>query len=234
VRNALFAPALLAIAVALAGCGGGPAETPAWLAPPSAAAHKDLSSGTALERFFPLVDGTIYHYATENESGEPGLLMVRAVRTSERSGELRYPQRSRRIDYQPDGVVAEVLGDRLYILKDPITVGASWRGENGGTTRVISVSATADVPAGHFDGCIQTLEERLGDHPVKFATTYCPGVGVVLLEAASGANIDRAVLKSYGAPVEFAPDGTDRFKVTVPAGPGDGPAIPPPPLGLPP
>jgi hypothetical protein len=39
------------------------------------------------------------------------------------------------------------------------------------------------------------------------ATTFCPDVGIVLLEAASGAAIERAELKSYGPPVEIGPDG---------------------------
>lgn len=219
--------ALVAL-LALAGCGGGPTEAPAWLAPTDGAVKKDIASGTALERFFPLVDGMVYQYTTENEMGEQGLLMARVVRSSERSGELRYPTRSRRIDYQPDGVMAEINGDRVYILKEPLSAGASWRGEHGGTTRVLSVSATAEVPAGHFDGCVQTLEERLGDHPVKYATTFCPGVGVVLLEAATGANFERAALKSYAAPMEMAPDGVDRFRVNVAP---DGSAVIPPPPG---
>jgi hypothetical protein len=209
--------ALLAIVgvVVLAACGAAPGTPPAWLAP-SDGAKKDLASGTALERYFPLVDGMLYHYVTENEMGEAGLLIARAGRTSERGGQLHFPTGSRRFEYVPDGVTVLVDGNPLYVLKQPLAVGATWRGEHGGATRVLSITASVDVPQGHFEGCVQTLEERLGDRPVRYATTFCPGVGVVLLEAASGASLERASLKSYAAPFDVGQDGVDRIQ-TKPA-----------------
>ena len=115
-------------------------------------------------------------------------------------------------EYATDGVTVLVDGTPTYVLKQPLTVGTTWRGEHGGTTRILSVATSADVPLGHFDGCVQTLEERLGDQPIKYATTFCPGIGVIQLEAASGASLERASLKSYAAPLEIGPDGTDRFQ----------------------
>jgi hypothetical protein len=206
-------PALLALAglVGLTACGSAPGTPPAWLAPADGS-KKDLASGTALERYFPLVDGMIYHYVTENEMGEAGLLITRAGRTSERGGQLHFPAGSKRFEYVNDGVTVTVDGGPVYVLKQPLAVGATWRGEHGGTTRVLSIAASVEVPQGHFDGCVQTLEERLGDHPVRYATTFCPGVGVVLLEAASGASLERASLKSYAAPIDVGLDGVDRFQ----------------------
>ena len=212
-----MARALLAImcAAGLVACGPASGAQPAWLAP-SDGAKKDLASGTALERYFPLVDGMLYHYATENEMGEAGLLIARAGRTSERGGQLHFPTGSKRFEYVPDGVTVLVDGSPTYVLKQPLAVGTTWRGEHGGTTRVLSITASVEVPQGHFEGCVQTLEERLGDRPVRYATTFCPGVGVILLEAASGASLERAALKSYATPLEIGPDGTDRFQAKPP------------------
>ena len=213
-RSALLA---LVCAAGLVACGAAPGSPPAWLAPADGA-RKDLASGTALERYFPLVDGMIYHYVTENEMGEPGLLITRAGRTSERGGQLHFPTGSKRFEYVADGITVLVDGNPTYVLKQPLAVGTTWRGEHGGTTRVLSIAASVEVPQGHFEGCVQTLEERLGDRPVKYATTFCPGVGVVMLEAASGASLERASLKSYAAPIEVGLDGVDRFQ-TKPAEP---------------
>jgi hypothetical protein len=216
-RSALL---VIAGALGLVACGAAPGTPPAWLAPADGA-KKDLASGTALERYFPLVDGMIYHYVTENEMGEPGLLITRAGRTSERGGQLHFPTGSKRFEYVADGVTVLVDGNPTYVLKQPLAVGTTWRGEHGGTTRVLSIAASVEVPQGHFEGCVQTLEERLGDRPVRYATTFCPGVGVVMLEAASGASLERASLKSYAAPIEVGLDGVDRFqtKPTEPAAP---------------
>lgn len=209
-----------------AGCGASEQEAPKWLSPVSEG-KKDVASGTQLERFFPLVDGMVYQYATENEVGEPGLLVARVFRSSEKAGELRFPSGSKRFEYAADGVIFRSADGPVYLLKLPIAVGATFRGEHGGQTKVLEVSASLDTPAGHFDGCIRTLEERLGDRPVRYATTYCPAVGVVLLEAATGANFERATLKSYAAAVEIpGGDGVDRFQV---APPKDAAPLAPPP-----
>ena len=218
-RRALLVIAGLSGLVVLAACSGATGATtepPAWLAASNGKAT--FTSGTPLERFFPLVDGMIYHYLTENEMGEPGLLIARAGRTSDRGGQLLFPTGSKRFEYARDGITVTVDGTAAYVLKQPLTVGATWRGEHGGTTRVLSTTAIVDVPQGHYDSCVQTLEERGGDRPVKYATTFCPGVGVVLLEAASGASLERASLKSYAAPIEVGLEGTDRFQ-TKPVAP---------------
>ncbi|MEO7329618.1 MAG: hypothetical protein ABI193_13650 [Minicystis sp.] len=221
-RKPLRAAMLMLI---VTGCGASEQGTPKWLAPANEG-KKDVASGTQLERFFPLVDGMVYQYATENEVGEPGLLIARAFRSSEKAGELRFPNGSKRFAYAADGVVFQSADGPVYLLKLPLTVGSTFRGEHGGQTKVLEISATLDTPAGHFDGCVRTLEERLGDRPVRYATTYCPAVGVVLLEAATGANFERASLKSYAAAVEIpGGDGTDRFQVAPPKD-----ALPPAPL----
>ena len=205
----------LAWLAACSGATGATTEPPAWLAPSNG--KTTFTSGTALERFFPLIDGMIYHYLTENEMGEPGLLIARAGRTSDRAGQLLFPTGSRRFEYAADGITVSVDGATAYVLKQPLAVGATWRGEHGGTTRILSTTTAVDVPQGHFDACVQTLEERGGDRPVKYATTFCPGIGVVLLEAASGASLERASLKSYDSPVEVGLDGTDKFQTKPPA-----------------
>ncbi|MEP7120810.1 MAG: hypothetical protein ABJE95_07875 [Byssovorax sp.] len=220
-RRALLVIASLAALTACSAATNGPTDPPAWLAPTDGA-KKDLTSGTALERYFPIVDGKIYHYVTENEMGEAGLLIARASRTGERAGQLHFPTGSKRFEYAPDGITVTVDGASVYVLKQPLAVGTTWRGEHGGATRILSIAAAVDVPLGHFDGCVQTLEERGGDRPVRYATTFCPGVGVVLLEASSGVSLERASLKSYDSPIEVGLDGTDKFQ-TTPPGPGPPP-----------
>ncbi|APR83580.1 Hypothetical protein A7982_08929 [Minicystis rosea] len=206
------------LALALAACAGGPpppASSP-WLVPSEG--QKDVASGTPLERFFPLVDGMVYTYLSVNEVGEQGLLVARVHRTDPKHGELRFPTGSKVFEYAPDGVVLKGRGADSYVLKAPLDVGTTWVGEHGGKTRVLSVTAGADTPAGHYDGCVQTLEERLGDRPIRYSTTFCPAVGVVSLEVATGANYERAQLKTYAPPMRMRPDGTDR----LPAGGAEG------------
>ncbi|WP_437316433.1 hypothetical protein [Sorangium sp. So ce385] len=199
---------LAALGLALLGCGGAPAPArpAAWNAAPDG--QQGASSGTQAERYFPLVDGHIYHYATMSEGGEQGLLVARVHRADERRGELRFPSGVKRFAFTPEGVIRSDTG--VFVLKEPIAPGTTWTGEHGGRARIAAVDAAIEVPAGRFTGCVQTVEERLGDRPARFVSTFCPDVGVVAIEAASGASYERAELKSYAPPVDVGPDGLRR------------------------
>lgn len=45
--------------------------------------------------------------------------------------------------------------------------------------KVLSTKSTADVPFGHFTGCVQTQEWSLLEHGVREHKFYCPGTGLV-------------------------------------------------------
>jgi hypothetical protein len=176
---------------------------PAWET--SGSMMPSASSGTPLERYFPLVDGHIYSYATMTETGEPGALVLTARRASPTYGELRVSARARRFAYAPEGVVNADTG--AFLLKAPLVPGSSWPGEHGGVTRVDAADLVVTVPAGSFTGCVRTVEERRGDVPVRYTTVFCPDIGVVALEVASGMSLERAELKSYAPPVFIGPNG---------------------------
>lgn len=198
-----------ALAVALGACG--PSE-PASRAPAdpfmAGAEAQAFTSGTPAERFFPLVDGYIYSYATMSGTGDTGVLVSTAARRSPTHGELRSSSGSRRFEYTPEGVVSVATGS--FILKEPLAPGSSWRGEHGGVTRIEGADLVVTVLGGTFKGCLRTIEERGGDVPARYDTTFCPDVGVVALEVASGMSLERAELKSYAPPVRIGPDGLVR------------------------
>jgi hypothetical protein len=210
---------LPALVLALAGCSAGapPASSSPWLV--ESEGQKDVVSGSPVECFFPLVDGMVYAYATTNEVGEEGMLIGRVFRADPKHGELRFPRGTKQFEFAPDGIL--LAGSQGgYVLKAPIAVGTSWRGEHGGQSRILKVDAAVDPPAGHYDGCVQTLEERAGDLPMRWATTFCPDVGVVLLEVATGANYERASLKSYAPPMRMKADGSEKLPAEQPGVPG--------------
>lgn len=214
--------ALAAAAAAAVSACGPAAEPPPRAAPWSApgTGMQGASSGTAAERFFPLVDGYIYLYATSDEQGGQGILVARVHRSSATQGELRFPSGAKRFEYTPQGVT--IAGGGAFVLREPIAAGTVWIGEHGGQARVAEVGVTVEVPAGRFAGCVRTREERLGDRPVLYVSTFCPDVGLVSLEATGGASYERAELKSYGPPVQIGPDGVERTQVAPGLGGGVG------------
>jgi hypothetical protein len=157
------------------------------------------ASGSSAELYFPLEENRLYNYVT-TENGETGMLVAKVHRSDATHGELRLSNATKRFVFTPQGVAYD---GGAFILKSPIDVGATWPGEHGGTTRVATIDASPKVPAGSYSSCVQTIEE--GGRPAgsKYTTTYCPGVGMVLLEIMVAGGEARAELKSYGAPVKI-------------------------------
>jgi hypothetical protein len=157
------------------------------------------ASGSAVEPYFPLEEGRLYHYVT-SEGGDTGMLVAKVHRTDATHGELRLSNATKRFVYSPEGVAYDT---GVFILKNPLEVGTSWPGEHGGTTRVVKVDAAPKVQAGAYASCVLSLEEGGRPPGSKYATTYCPGVGMVLLDVQVAGGEAKAELKSYGAPVKI-------------------------------
>lgn len=183
--------ALLSWLGAAIGCNN-EAKSPA---PPQATA----GTSSPIERYFPLEEGKIYHYVTK-DGPDTGMLVAKVRRTDAAHGELQLSNATKRFFLSSDGV-AYVGG--AFLLKTPLEPGASWPGEHGGITKITTVDATVEVPAGHYSSCLQTVEENTRLAGAKYETTYCPGIGMVrLIVTAKGAE-GRAELKSYGLPVKI-------------------------------
>jgi hypothetical protein len=204
-----------AIGCGAIGCGASEANQPKGFAYDKPAGLANASSGSEAERYFPLVDGNLYQYETvvysDAASAPTGLLMVRASRTSTDAGELRMPSGAKKFRYQTDGIsTITKTGDIAYVLRLPLAAGATWLGERGGQTRIDATALNWTGPSGTYQGCVRTAEERRGDQPISVKTTFCPDVGIVELEAASGANVEKAKLIHYGKPVDIGPEGVTR------------------------
>ena len=181
-------PAVAALATLLVACGAAPPAAPTEARP----AH--LSSGSPLKKYFPLEDGRVYAYAT-TENADTGLFVARVHRTDATHGELRSSSGAKRLVYRPDSLVYET---GVVLLSAPIQVGTSWSGEHGGTTRITSTTKSVEVPAGRYSGCVEAVEEGGMPPKSRYATTYCPDVGIVSLDVVAPRGEASAVLKSYG------------------------------------
>jgi hypothetical protein len=152
-----------------------------------------------VERYFPLEEGRVYAYTT-SENDDSGMFVARVHRTDATHGELRFSNGAKRLVYRPDALVYE---SGAVLLSAPIRVGTSWRGEHGGTTQITSTTASVEVPAGRFSGCVEAVEEGGMPPKSRYSTTYCPDIGIVVLDVTTPRSGARAVLKSYGEPVEI-------------------------------
>jgi hypothetical protein len=169
-------------------------------APPANSAPADAEY--EIEKYFPLSAGTVFAYDTFNEdSGEKGLLVFEVFRPRPGRADLKVGgQVKQRLELQSDGI-SHLEGG--YLLKTPLTAGAQWKGR-WGTVTVNAVDRAVETPAGHFVGCVETVEE---DGTKKATSVYCPEVGLVSLDAEgeneNGYAHERAVLRSFGPRVDL-------------------------------
>jgi len=181
---------------ALAGCGAAPKT-----ADPAAPVSK--AKVTSVERFMPLVAGTVYSFETTVEnSNDKGVMMVAVDRPRDGMATLTVGGKVERLELVPEGIRLATGG---WLLKSPLERGTRYRGGFGEVV-VEAIDREVEVPAGRYRGCVVIIEESVTGRK-KVTTTFCPDVGMVLMEAEGMIGNDygheRAALKSYGKRVDI-------------------------------
>jgi hypothetical protein len=179
---------------------------------PAPAEPRVFSSGLAIERWLPLVDGYVYQYDYRDGEGAEGSLTMKVQRVDEIHGAWLLAGGGNVFEYRPDGVLTDENHQQSYVLKLPLETGNRWRGAHQSWVEIRRTDAAVAVPAGNFTGCIETLETRGGDVPLTIAALFCPEVGLVQRDIASGKKTERLTLRSYQAAFVLGPEGVRIYK----------------------
>lgn len=183
--------AVAAVALSVQGCAG------TTQAKEPETTYLTANDSTEAELYMPLEDGTVYTYDTRvGDSPQVGLMTIQVKRGRGGHVELEMAGRTEHLKVQPGGVA---YLDGGYMLRAPLSAGNAWEGKMG-VTKVVGVHEKIDVPAGHFAGCVRTIERgHAGRLQLAVTSVYCPRVGLVSLET-EGRTTGRetAVLRSYG------------------------------------
>jgi len=193
----------IAIGLAEAACGGAkpPAEDPVIRI-------GDETKTSEAVTFMPLEHDTVFSYDTQTDAGEKGILVLQVSRPRGERVDLKVGSHVERLQIDSLGI-AYVQGG--YLLKSPLTAGATWRSK-AGTVRVDAVDQAVTVPAGTFKGCLRTVEESRDPTASKVVrSVYCPHVGLVSLdvEGTSDSGYEHQVvsLRSFGPRVDLGSPG---------------------------
>lgn len=143
------------------------------------AKKKHLAPPT-LKELLPLQDKTVSNFETESDLGDKGVLVLEIFRPRPEMAELKIAGTVRRLHVEEHRISHATGG---ILLEEPLEKGHSFEGSFG-TTTITEVNHQLDLPAGHFEQCLVTVEESI--HPPKRSTsTYCRDVGLVRLEIES-------------------------------------------------
>ena len=176
------------------GCGP---KAPAEGAPEAVAEEKPPE----LHQMLPLKDQTVSNFRMTTDLGDEGILVLEIYRPRPELAELRIAGRAQRLAIE-DNRISQTTGGIL--LETPLKKGHAFIGSFG-TVTISETGQLVTVPAGTYSGCLTTVEESTRP-PKRSTSTYCPGIGLVLMEVESfgeSAGLVRTELSYHGPRVEF-------------------------------
>jgi len=206
---------LLLSCVLLLGCAGSASDSASSSWQSGDKGVEGASSGTDGERWFPLKEGTLYHYKTEvlGDTVSTGLLVAKVHRSGAKTGELRKPAGTQKFKFAAGGIATTTkTGAPAFLLKLPLDPNAEWLGPHGGVTKLKQQNLTVTLDFGTFANCLSTEELRGGDRPLRIVTTLCPDVGITSLEVTQGGGVERAQLVYFGPPIDIGAEGLQRVE----------------------
>jgi hypothetical protein len=143
----------------------------------STSPRPDSQTGPRARDLMPLAVGNRWTYDVAFMGAKQAL----TVSIVSGSGREFADSRNQRFLLEPDGV----RDAHRYLLRDPIEVGKTWTSIIDVSTsehyKVDEVGVRIDVPAGHFEDCVQ-IEARNPQGPnlsLIADQVYCPEVGLV-------------------------------------------------------
>jgi hypothetical protein len=156
------------LALALTGCPSTGTTTP----------HVEPTSARGL---YPMATGYIWTYDIDTGTGMSSLGITRVVDVQGQTvGIAADGGEVHAYELRPEGVWQPASS--TWLLRDPIEVGQTWPSTSGRTATIQSITETVDVTDGHYENCVAVMEEG-GEGGSHVRTTYCMGVGPVIVES---------------------------------------------------
>ncbi len=143
---------------------------------PTSTAVDAAVDSTRLSLLLPLEHDTISQFESFMDAGPPGMFVLEISRPRPELAELSIAGRVQRLLIEP-GRVRHATGGTL--LEEPLETGHQYRGSFG-TVTITDTDFELNVPAGHFEHCLVTVEEST-QPPRRSTSVFCPKVGLASL-----------------------------------------------------
>lgn len=139
--------------------------------------------------YMPLRAGAAWSFDTATGyGGDTVLSALSVVRVDARRFYVRSGTRTETYEYRADGVMRE--GE--YILHDPLRVGATWEGREGGRYEVRGVDQTRTVGGQRYRNVVEVL--RTGSSTqIRTTTWYALDVGPIEVAASTTSSLGQTI-----------------------------------------
>jgi hypothetical protein len=148
--------------------------------PPVAQPEEPAKKPAGVHQMLPLTDRTVSNFNMSTDIGDQGILVLEIFRPRPELAELKIAGRIQRLAIEETRISQTTGG---ILLEEPLTQGRTFKGAFG-TVTITETNQLVTVPAGTYAGCLTTVEESR-DPPKRAVSTYCPGIGLVMLEVES-------------------------------------------------
>lgn len=126
-------------------------------------------------------EGYLWTHDVDTQTGIPTLSITRVTEASS-------PRFVIQADGSRDRHVYELRDEGIWdvdasawLIRDPLALGESWDAGPSRTARITAVGQAVDVPAGHFEDCVEiTVQNEQTDGQSR--TVYCPDQGPAIVE----------------------------------------------------
>lgn len=158
----------------------------------AAAPPPNASSDVPAPRdLYPLVIGNAWSYEVDTGNATTTLAITRVQSADGDNVEVRTGSSTIRYEVRAEGI--RVPAEDVWLLRVPLRIGATWSARGGRTATLVSLDAVADTPAGAFRHCAEVLEQG-GELDLEVRTTYCPGVGPVVVTSTMRSDVSERSL----------------------------------------
>lgn len=126
-------------------------------------------------------EGYLWTHDVDTQTGIPTLSITRVTEASAPRFVIQADgSRDRHVYEHRDEGIWDVDAS-AWLIRDPLALGESWDAGPSRTARITAVGQAVDVPAGHFEDCVEiTVQNEQTEGQSR--TVYCPDQGPAIVE----------------------------------------------------
>ena len=156
---------------------------------------------TSSADYYPMPEGAVWSYDVDTGTALPTLAITKVLSVDGKLASIQTSQ-SPPLTYERREAGVFNTRDNVWLLKSPLSVGASWPSRGGRKATIAAIGETTTTLGGSFEPCVRVRESGL-EAELQIETVYCLGVGPVRIQSTmtskltTEVSVAKATLRGY-------------------------------------